>query len=204
MAKIKLPSYIKEAGGKMDDAVLVTRKGVSYMMPYREKESYSDKQIEVQLAFSTIAGDWKNFTGIIQDTWEILAKDTTASGFNIFMGNNLKLRRAGEPLILCKGMGEEPLKDFTASPGTGAGEITCEFTPAETGRHITFFWHQVTEPGVKAPISRHDGGADTMSPFTISGLEQGLEYCVYTVVTDAQYDKAITVSESSGAKTNAG
>ena len=37
MAKMKFPSYIKEAGGRMDDAVLVTRKGVSYIRVYRER-----------------------------------------------------------------------------------------------------------------------------------------------------------------------
>ena len=93
-------------------------------------------------------------------------------------------------------MGEEILVNLTAAPGTSAGEIVCTFLPAEEGCHITFFTRKEEEPGIKSPIMRHDAGADTVSPFTISGLEPGANYSIYAVVTDAEYDNALTVSQS--------
>lgn len=204
MAKIKLPSYIKEGHGRMDDAVIVTRKGVPYMMPYRKRISRTENQEAVRRAFSTVVDDWKYIGSIIRESWVFYAKDTTATGYNAFVGENVSHRRAGEPLELCKGMGEELLVNFTASPGTGGGEVTCEFLTPEEGRHVTFFARKEVEPAMKSPISRHDAGADPASPFTISGLEPRAQYHLYAVVTDARYDSARTVSQSVAALVTAG
>lgn len=196
MAKIKLPSYIKEGHGRMDDAVIVTRNGVPYMMPYRKRSSRTERQEEIRRAFSTVVEDWKYVGGIISDSWVNYTKGTKASGYNAFVGANVTRRRAGDPLELSKDMGCDMLINFTAAPGSLAGEIICEFLSAENGRHITFFVRREMEPGVKSCISRHDADADAASPFTISGLESGAKYYVYAVVTDAQYDKALMVSSS--------
>ena len=204
MAKIKFPSYIKEGGGRMDDAILVTRNGVSYMKPYRKRESLTEKQEEVRLAFATVVEDWKYLGGIISSSWALYADDTPATGYNLFIGKNVSLRRAGEALLLCRDMGEDVLMNFTASPGSSPGEITCEFLPVDDGRHITLFMRKVTEPGVKAPVTRHDAGSNPPSPFTVSGLEQGVQYQVYAIVTDAEYENACSVSQSVAALTAAG
>jgi len=205
MAKIKFPSYIKEGGGRMDDAVFVTRKGRSYMMPYREREyNPSVNQIAINQAFHTIAGDWKQLEGIIMDSWDTHAKDTAGSGYNLFVGDNVMHRRKGEPLNLCRGMGEEMLMNFTASAGANPGEITCEFLPVEQGNHVILFARKVTEPGVRCDITRHDAGANPSSPYTITGLENGAQYHIYAVVTDAQYNAALTVSQSVAALAIAG
>jgi len=205
MARIKLPSYIKEGHGRMEDAVIVTmQNGDAYMKVYKKYVSYTEKQIEVRLAFKTLVNDWKYLSGVIHNSWKSYDDDSNASGYNNFMGANVSHRRAGEPVEISREFGEEPLMSFTATPGTDAGEITCEFLPVDEGRHITLFVRKVTDPGVKAPITRYDTGAETASPFTITGLEQGVEYCVYAVVTNARYDQAISVSQSAGMKTNAG
>lgn len=205
MARIKLPSYIKEGHGRMDDAVIVTMpNGESYMKPYKKVVSRTENQIEVRNAFRTVVSDWKYLEGIISNAWDFATKGKNASGYNAFMGVNITHRRAGEPLELCGDMGEEMLKNFTAAPGTAAGEIMCQFLPAEAGCHITFFARKEVEPGIKSPISRHDAGADTESPFTITGLETGARYYIYAIVTDAQYDAALSVSQSVAALVRAG
>ena len=204
MAKITLPSYIKEGHGRMDDAVIVTRKGTNYMMVYKKtKREQTVNQQAVQDAFKTVVADWKYLTGIIRKSWDVYTGDTNVSGYNAFMGVNISHRRAGEPLELCAGMGEEILMNLTAAPGT-AGEIVCTFLPTETGRHITFFSRKEVEPGIKSPISRHDSGTGTVSPFTITGLETGANYYIYAVVTDSQYDSALTVSQSVAVSSIAG
>ena len=205
MAKITLPSYIKEGHGRMEDAVLVTRKGTSYMMVYKKhNRGISVSQKEVHDSFKTVVSDWKHMTGIIKKSWDVHAGDTNVSGYNAFMGVNSTHRRAGEPLELCLGMGEEILVNFTAAPGTSSGEIVCTYLPPAAGCHITFFTRKDADPGIKSPISRHDAGTDPVSPFTITGLEAGADYSIYAVVTDAEYDNAATVSQSVAAVTTVG
>ena len=205
MAKITLPSYIKEGHGRMEDAVIVTRGDKSFMKVYKKYDRGSTpKQLQVREAFTTVVADWSYLEGIISDAWDMSTGDPYVSGYNAFLGENLSRRRDGEPLILCPGMGEELLMNLAAVPGASAGETTCTFLPAEPGRHVTFFTRMVTEPGVKSPVSRHDAGADARSPFTITGLEPGAGYHVYAVVTDAEYEKASTVSVSAAAVTVAG
>ncbi|PKL18216.1 MAG: hypothetical protein CVV49_07110 [Spirochaetae bacterium HGW-Spirochaetae-5] len=205
MARIKLPSYIKEGSGRMEDAVLVTRNGSSYMMVYKKQDRTATVgQKEVQDAFKTVVYDWKFITGIVKDSWDNCGDDENVSGYNAFIGENIPHRRAGEPLELCKGMGEEILVNFTAAPGSSSGEIACSFLPPEAGCHVSIFTRKDEEPGVKSPISRHDAGADPVSPFTITGLESGASYSIYAVVTDAEYGSAMTVSQSVAAVSVAG
>jgi hypothetical protein len=205
MAKIKLPSYIKEGHGRMEDAVIITRNGVSFMKTYKKPEaSKTEDQEEVRDAFSTLVADWKQLSGIICYSWKMHITSPNASGYNAFMGANVTHRRNGEPIMLCKGTGRKPLLNFNAVPGTGAGEIICEFIPADAGCHITFFARKEVEQGVETPVTRHDAGADAVSPFTITGLETGAQYFIYAVITDNQYDSALTISSSVSASATAG
>lgn len=205
MAKIKLPSYIKEGRGRMEDAVLVTMpNGEMYMKPYKKHYSNTENQAEVRKAFATLVKDWKYLTGVISDSWELGTDGTNASGYNIFMGANISHRRNGEPLELCKGTGEELLMNFTAETGTSAGEIICSFLPPEAGCHVTIFARREVELGLISKFTRYDAGANPSSPYTITGLESGAQYYIYAVVTDAQYDTALTVSQSVAALATAG
>ena len=205
MAKIKLPSYIKESSGRMEDEVFVNWKGVAYMRPYRKiKGTCTPKQAEVRKSFSSVRADWKYLSGIIAQTWERSVKDKPMTAVNAFMSVNMKNRRMGEPLDICLSAGEAPLMNFSAAAGSGSGEITCTFLPPETGRHITFFTRIVTDLDARPVIMRHDAGEGTASPFTITGLEPGVQYHVHAVVTDAVYDDAVTLSASVAATASAG
>ena len=197
MARIKLPSYIKEGNGRMEDAVLVTRGGESYMMIYKKHDSgNSAEQEAVRTAFKTVVMDWRYLDGIIREAWAMPTKGTNVSGYNNFMGANVIRRRDGQPIVLCPGMGEEILMNFEALPGSAAGDISCTFLAPEQGCHVTFFTRRITEPGVKALITRHDAGANPVSPHVITGLETGAQYHVFAVVTDKAYTEAATVSAS--------
>ena len=144
MAKIKLPSYIKEGHGRMDDAVIITRGDKSFMKIYKKYDrGSSPKQVEVRNAFTTIVADWSYLEGIVSDAWDMSNDDPYVSGYNAFLGENLSRRRDGEVLMLCPGMGEEILMNFTAEPGTVAGEVICRFAEAEPGCHVTFFVRRV-------------------------------------------------------------
>ena len=203
MAKIKLPSYIKEGGGRMEDAVIVTRGGKSYMMIYKKHDSGNSMgQKAVRSAFKTIVSDWKYLEGIISEAWSMPNRGTNVSGYNSFLGANMLRRRDGQPVILCPGMGEEQIMNFTAVPGKCAGEILCSFQPVGTGNHIAYFARRVTEPGIKAAITRYDAGA--ASHFTITGLDAGAQYHIWAVVTDRAYTEATTVSASAAAVSLAG
>ena len=145
MALIKLPSYIKEGHGRMEDAVIITRNGVSFMKPYKKSVSRTEDQEKVRKAFSTLVADWSYLAGIISDSWNLHTKNPNASGYNAFIGSNVSRRRNGEPLELCKGTCGNKLMNFNALPGAGAGEIICEFLPADAGSHITFFAHMMPQ-----------------------------------------------------------
>ena len=117
-------------------------------------------------------------------------------GYAAFIGANVNKQRAGEPLELFKPLGETPLQNLTAAPGTAAGDIRATFNPVSGGKHVTFFL-QKKENGVAVePIIQKDGGANTASPFMIKALETGKEYYIYGIITDAAYDESTSVSEA--------
>jgi len=203
MARIILPSYIKEGHGRMDDAVLAKWKGVTYMKPYKKSVSRSEKQVFVRKVFKSLSADWKSLTGIIRGSWEFFVQGKSLTGLNAFIAANFNHRRAGEPLELCPAMGEEILMNFTAEAGSAPGEITCSFLQPAEGCHITFFTREVTELDTQPGFMRHDAGAGSVSPFTLTGLEQGAQYHVFAVVTDAEYVNASTVSVSVSASAEA-
>lgn len=205
MSKVKFPSYIKDSNGRMEDAVFVNWRGSTYMRPYKkQKGSGTAKQVEVRKSLSSVAADWKYFSGIIAEIWERSVEGKTMIPLNAFVGANMKHRRAGEPLEICLSAGESPLMDFTAATGPGTGEITCSFLAPEAGRHVTFFTRMVTDLDARPVITRHGTGPDPVSPFTITGLEPGAQYHVHAVVTDSAYDEAETVSASVSATVTAG
>lgn len=204
MARIKLPSYIREGNGRMEDAVIVTRGGGSYMMTYKKySRGNTPGQKEIRRAFKTTVYDWRFLKGIIQDAWGFSTGNTNVSGYNNFIGANVRLRREGKPLVLSPGMGEEIPVNFTASPGN-AGEIVCAFLPPETRCHLTVFARKETAPGEITSVTLHAAGADPVSPFTVTGLEPGVLYSLYAVVTDEAYENAKTVSPSAAAVSAAG
>ena len=201
MAKISFPSYLKGSNGRMEDAVLMSWKGVSYMKPYRKpRDTKTAAQISVRNAFTSLVADWRCLSGIVHRAWSSSIDGMNLTGYNAFIGANCGARRREETIELCPPMGEDQVMNFTASPGTAAGTIACTFAPVAAGKHLTLF---VREEAECPKIVRIDCGAAPASPVTIPSLESGKRYAVYALVTDAAYADAKTVSGSAAAAAKA-
>ncbi len=196
MAKVTLPSYIKDGRGRMEDAVMFQWKGQTYMRHYKKRENITEKQQEVRNAFSTLANDWKCLRGAVQSSWKMYVEGERMLGLNAFIGENVPRRRSGMPIVISKGFGERPLENFTVEAGTNAGEIHCTFDSPAEGSHVTVFVSKQAEEGKHFEMTRHDLGADPSVPCPIAGLESGADYHVYAIVTNAAYEDAETLSES--------
>lgn len=204
MAKIKLPSYLKEGNGRMEDAVLTRWKGISYMKPYRKpKDAQTQAQVEIRSAFSSVVADWGYLSGIVHTAWNKSVEGQDLTGYNAFIGTNSEYRRKGEILELCPAYGEEMVINFTAAAGSVGGTISCSFAPLAAGKHLTLFIRKNVTEGKANPVIRQDCGADPVSPVTVSSLKAGAAYSVYAVVTDAVYAEAKSVSQSAGGKASA-
>ena len=197
MAKIVLPSYLKEGSGRMEDAVLMHWKGIPYMRPYKKHaDAKTAEQVAVRNAFTSLVADWGRLAGIVRTAWSASIEGLDISGYNAFIGANSGARRQGEAIELCPPMGEDQVMNFAAAPGT-AGTIACTFAPIAAEKHLTIFVRKETED---ASIVRIDCGAAPASPVTVPSLETGKSYTVYAIVTDAAYADAKTVSRSVAAK----
>ena len=197
MAKIELPSYLKEGNGRMEDAVLMRWKGISYMRPYKKpRDARTTGQVAVRSAFTSLVEDWGCLAGIVRSSWNASVKGMDLTGYNSFIGVNSNARRKGEAIELCPPMGENQVTNFTAASGTAAGSISCTFAPVAAGKHLTLFVRKDAAEEETAPMIRHDCGADPASPVTVPSLESGKAYTVYALVTDAAYTDAKTVSHS--------
>lgn len=153
----------------------------------------------VRNSLSELVRDWSSLNGIMHEGWKQWAKKKKKKGNNVFVSENFEEQRAGLPIQLFRAVGKLKLTEFTAEAAS-SGEITCRytFTGESSGKHIYFFTKkQVMEMAV-GEIVMHDGGADPVSPFTITGLEPSTGYYVYAVITNGEYDSATEVSASIG------
>ena len=206
MAKITMPSYIKEGSGRMEDAVFAQCRGILYMKHYKkQKYAGTPKQEQVKTAFMSLVADWNSLSGIVRSAWNERCEGQHYNGYNAFIGANSPRRIRGEHLELCPAMGEKPVLGFTAAAGTAAGSISCTFTPIPAGKHLSIFLRRddVVYEDEAATLIRHDLGADPVSPVTLPSLETGKSYTVYAVVTDAAYGEAKLVSRSIAAAATA-
>jgi hypothetical protein len=187
--------------------VLSKWRNTNYVREYvRHKRTASNKQIEIRTAFSQMIEIWRSMQGaVLQTTWDIFARSLNMTGFNAFLGNNANKIREGEPLELFKALGELPLTSLTAAPGA-SGSIVCNFTmPADSAtKHVIFFSQKITENKGSSEIRMHEAGVNPTAPFTITGLDPGVSYIIYAVITDNVYASARTVSESRSAEATAG
>ncbi len=203
MARVKLNPIFMSIRDKIGGLVLNEIEGDIFLKMKGENDSNTPEQEEVRNAMIQMGKDWKQLRGVIQEAWILAAKEgkkKRMKGYATFVSANSTLQREGKPLELCPEMEIEPLEKITAEPGAAPGEITVAFTPAPNAKHVTFFTQAVEEGIAGGKIRRFDAGANTASPFTLTGLEAGKTHFIYAVLTDAAYVEATEISASVSAQ----
>jgi len=207
MAKVMFTSLVSDVRNRVGTIVYSKWKKTHYVREHvPHNRSASAKQLEVRSAFILLVEIWKSMDGIMQESWENSAKRQNMTGYNSFLGRNSKNVRNNEALELFRELGEEqPLASLSASGGA-SGSIVCAFVmPADSaGRHVIFFSQKIDAGKETAEIKRHEADPNPASPFTITGLEPGVSYFIYAVVTDNTYANATTVSTALSVPATAG
>ncbi len=207
MAEWELSPAFMKVRKKLGNMVFYAKNGeiLARKLPAK-REQNSQAQDEITAAFTQVGYDWKYLAGVIQNSWDEAAKSKKGIGYTCFVGANITLQREGNALDLSRSLGQLPLSGFKAQTGSAAGEIVCEFAwgTANAGKHVTFFIQKRENNLATGDIVRVDGGADPVSPYTLSGLEPGVEYFAYAVVTEKAYAEATTVSIARSAICTAG
>jgi len=201
MANVKLNPVFEGFSNKVGELVFYNRNGKTYARRKGERtDPASPEQLEVRSTFTELTTDWGSVNGPMHRGWDKWAEKKGKRGHNAYISENFSKQRSGEPVELFKPMGDLNLDSFTAGPGGGSGEITCEFSHNETENGIRLYlFTKKRENGLSTgEIVMHEGGKNTGSPFTITGLEAGAEYAVYAVLTDGKYNEAEQVSASMG------
>ena len=91
MARILLPSYLKEARGRMQDAVLCRRRGREYMRPYLvPRNPDTPAQRAVRGSFRDAVHAWQAMSTGEKNQWNFRARYKAATGYNLFMSHYMK------------------------------------------------------------------------------------------------------------------
>jgi len=208
MAQFDMNPAFERVRKRLGNIVFYTSEGDVFARRRPGKRSASTPaQEEIQAAFKKLAGDWKFLEGIIQESWNLAAKNRKRlQGYAAFLGANVTSQRGGVPLELSKSMGVTALAGFNASTGTTAGEIVCSFTTnaPDTTKPVTIFYQKKVNGSADGPIVRTEVPPGHNSSVTITGLAAGAEYQLYAVVTDRAFDEAERVSASVSAAAVAG
>ena len=207
MPTIKLNPLITDIRNRMGTTVFSKWKDTNYVRGYTPPtDRNTEAQGMVRNAFSRLVEAWKNIGSAARETWNALSAGRNMTGYNAFIQKNFESMKADLALMVSAPLYGEGPADFDAQAGTAAGEITCSFkTPTEKGKAVTLFTQKrANGNGHGQPVMMRYEREDAASPVTLSGLEPGVEYHVYAVLTDGPYDAAKAVSGSVSASAKAG
>lgn len=206
MADVKINPVFEGFSKKIGDLVFFQVDGKTFVKrkgnPGNPK---SMKQMNVRNSLSELVSDWASLPGIMHQGWKELGKKKKMKGNNLFVSENFRKQITGQPIQLFSPVGNMKLAAFTASQG-GPGEIicSCSVDGAVDGIHVSLFSKKRSDGMAAGEIVSYNGGADPSLPYTITGLEPGVEYYIYAVVTDGEYSTATVVSASLGVIAAAG
>ncbi len=196
--KILLKSGYDKLPKSTDDLVYYKWKGTTCVKTRTDHHvnPNTEAQQAVRLIFGYIIAIWKKLDDDVHASWNAFAKNKQFTGYNAFMGTNMKLEKEGQLLELTKDMGELPLSRLLATPG-GTGEIICSFETESfrSGCSVVFYTlrKRVSEEPVE--VKRYCTFCN-VSPFTLSGLDTGIVYHIYGIVMGTGKYGGHTVSSS--------
>lgn len=97
MAKIKTPSYIKYPGGRMEDAVLYTVKGRTYMRRYViPRNPRTEKQTENRSLFAEAMHSWKGLPDKEKEVYRRRTANLPMHPHNLYISEYIKRERSPE------------------------------------------------------------------------------------------------------------
>lgn len=131
MAKITLSPLIVDVRSKVADMVFSKWKGVNYVRSrVIPSNPQSDGQTAVRDALSQLVAIWKIISAKVQSNNNVYAEGTDKSGFNVFIGANVKKRRDSQLLSITNDMGFTKLTSFAAAlSSTPYHKIDLTFAP---------------------------------------------------------------------------
>ena len=206
MSDVNLNPIIEGLSKRFGNVVFVQMNGKTYMRrigKYHERNS--EAQVAIRHTFTRCSEIWKSMPGILPEAWKVFSKNKGGrAGFGAFMHENFSRIRSGEPLVLCRGLGEIILETMTAETGA-SGEIRVSVGPAPSATQCVSVFTQKRTNGIsEGVLVRHEFSAGGGTGLSVTGLESGAEYYAYAVVTEGAYIQSTEVSASRGIVCRAG
>lgn len=175
MARIFLSPLIVDIRAKQSDTVFSKWRGINYIrsrvIPANPKTA---AQTAVRQALARLVSLWQNGHYSLRINRSGYATGLPKSGFNTFIGDNLVDEKNGNLLDLTKDLGFNKLSSFSASTGTGSGEINVSWSPSVPADSWIVLCVRKEGANNWAKIQLATG-----TSMTITGLEAGATYQVY-------------------------
>lgn len=176
MARIFLSPLIVDIRAKQSDTVFSKWRGINYIrsrvIPANPKTS---AQQAVRQALARLVSLWQGAHYSMRVNRNGYATGLPKSGFNTFIGDNLVDEKEGNLLDLTKDLGFHKLSNFSASTGSGSGEIDISWSPDASGTKRLVVLVRKQGADSWAAIKTYTLGNSA----TITGLEAGATYQVY-------------------------
>ena len=201
MSKIQLNFLVRDIRKRTDNVIFSKWKGINYVRRYvKLTDAKTEGQLKVREAFNKLVDIWKYMGAPLHRGWNLSAVGEDFTGYNAFIGANVRPLRDNLVMKLFKSTGMDPIRGLSTSVGAQAGEVSIAFEAIPQGRHLTIFSHYLINGETSVMPVRHDMGVSPSSPTSITGLNQSGEYVIYGILSDAPYDSSLIMSESVGAK----
>lgn len=207
MANAQLSILLTDLRKRIGNVVFSKWKETNYVRQYvKQAAGNSEEQQRIRANFKLIVTVWKSLCDGMRSTWENAAKTLNMTGYNLFIKENAVRLIAGTPMEVANASADVPTLFTLAAAPAGSGSIQCSFelpTGSET-KYLILAVQKMTGDEPTGTVSLVNGGVNPVSPYTISGLEPGMNYTVHAMLADNEYAAAVSVSGSLSAVSAAG
>ncbi len=198
MGKVKLDPMFMDLNSRVGNYVHSRWKGKHVIKTYNpDKAPSTAAQLEVQNAFKVTSGTWRRLPEVVKQSWKPYTANKPVTELNLFIKENAKRQRLGNPYILTKGNGLDRLNNInvnTAAPGV----IEIEFDMPGSAVNLTAILQGITDGAGNSELSIRPDLYNGTNPVQITGLTSGAEFFVHCFTTDRVLNEAVRISESAG------